>query len=508
MSSLFWGCRSLFMLYSCPTRNPFQGVSVTVEVLESLWPHFLALFTFAVSIVAACHAVLYKRDTRAAIAWVGFIWFVPIFGSLLYLWLGINRVHRRARSLREVRHLLPVHSVDYRVAPDAEALSMLGPHLPHLARLVGKVTRYPLLAGNAIEPLPPDIAYTRMLQAIENAERSITLTTYIFDNDRAGRMFAASLAGAASRNVQVRVIVDDAGSKYTWPTVLGRLRRAGVPFATFLPKVTPWAFAYANLRNHRKILVVDGVLGFTGGMNIREGHWPVLESKKPIEDLHFQIGGPVIAQMQHAFAEDWMFCKGERLEGHTWFPPLGPVGSVIARGIPDGPDEDFENLCTSLLGALSCARSSVRVVTPYFLPTAGLITALNLAAMRGVEVDIFLPRKNNLKLVQWASAAILWQVLERGCRIWLTPPPFDHSKLMLVDDAWTLLGSSNWDSRSLRLNFEFNLECYDPHLAAALKTLVEKKRAVSHRLTLEEADGRPLALKLRDGCARLASPYL
>ncbi|MBR9982741.1 MAG: PLDc N-terminal domain-containing protein [Desulfatitalea sp.] len=479
-----------------------------LDALVTLWPQFLALSTFVVSILAAGHAVLYKRDTRAAIAWVGFIWFVPIFGSLLYLWLGINRVNRQARSLRDVRHLLPVHTTDARVAPDDKAIHKLGPHLTHLARLVGKVTRYPLLGGNAVAPLPPDQAYPRMLRAIENAQKSITLATYIFDNDRAGRRFTEALAAAVARKVQVRVMVDDAGSKYTWPPILYRLRRAGIPYAPFLPKLTPWAFAYANLRNHRKIMVVDGALAFTGGMNIRDGHWPAMTPKNPIEDLHFQITGPVVTQMQHAFAEDWLFCKAERLEGELWFPDLQPVGEVIARGIPDGPDADFENLCTTLLGALSCADSSVRVVTPYFLPNAGLITALNLAAMRGVEVDIFLPQKNNLRLVQWSSAAIVWQVLEQGCRIWLTPPPFDHTKLMLVDDAWTLLGSSNWDPRSLRLNFEFNIECYDPALAAELKTVVEKKRAASKPLTLADVDGRSMAVKLRDGCARLASPYL
>ncbi|MCJ8500138.1 phospholipase D-like domain-containing protein [Desulfatitalea alkaliphila] len=478
------------------------------DVIASLWPQFLALLTFVVSVLAAGHAILYKRDTRAAIAWVGFIWFVPIFGSLLYLWLGINRVHRRARSLRDFRHLLPVHSADACVAPEAASIHQLGPHLTHLARLVGKVTRYPLLDGNTVTPLAPEEAYPRMLDAIAQAQRSITLGTYIFDNDAAGRRFADALRNAVQRGVQVRVMVDDAGSKYTFPPITYRMRRAGISHASFLPQWAPWAFAYANLRNHRKILVVDGARGFIGGMNIRSAHWPALCPKNPITDLHFQVNGPVVTQMQHAFAEDWLFCKGERLEGDIWFPEVPSEGDVIARGIPDGPDADFENLCTTLLGALSCAESSVRVVTPYFLPNASLITALNLAAMRGVKVDIFLPARNNLRLVQWASAAIVWQVLEQGCRIWLTPPPFDHTKLMLVDGAWTLLGSSNWDPRSLRLNFEFNLECYDPVLAATLDTLVERKRSTARPLTLEDVDGRSLAVKLRDGCARLASPYL
>jgi cardiolipin synthase len=148
------------------------------------------------------------------------------------------------------------------------------------------------------------------------------------------------------------------------------------------------------------------------------------------------------------------------------------------------------------------------VVTPYFIPDQGLITALNVAAMRGVEVDILIPAKGNLRVVQWASTAQLWQVLQRGCRIWLSPPPFDHSKLMLIDDDWALVGSANWDARSLRLNFEFNVECYDASLSMRLQTIVDSKLAAARPLRLAEVDGRKLPVRLRDGVARLFAPYL
>ena len=148
------------------------------------------------------------------------------------------------------------------------------------------------------------------------------------------------------------------------------------------------------------------------------------------------------------------------------------------------------------------------MATPYFLPDASVIAALNLAAMRNVVVDIVLPEKNNLPFVQWASRALWWQVLERGCRVWVTSGPFDHSKLLLVDETWTMLGSTNWDPRSLRLNFEFDLECYDRPLAARLNQWFESKLRRSRQVSLAEVDGRPLAIRLRDGAARLFSPYL
>jgi len=478
--------------------------------LEAHWPQFLTLLTFALDVGLSCHAVLYKRDAHAAIAWVGLIWFVPFGGSLLYLLLGINRIQRRARSLRrgtwQAEDVAAKAAREFEAADGAAAEDHTG--LQALARLVRDVTGHPLLAGNSVTPLQRETAFPAMLGAIDAARRSVTLTTYIFDNDRAGRVFLDALARAVARGVAVRVIVDDLGARYSWPSIVGRLRRAQIPVARFLAKILPRAVPYANLRNHRKILVVDGRIGFAGGMNIRAGHCAGAETARPIEDLHFRLVGPVVAQLQEVFAEDWAFCTDERLEGDLWFPPLGPAGPVLARGIPDGPDEDFEKLRWTLLGALACAQSSVRIVTPYFLPDAGLIGSLNVAAMRGVEVDIVLPEATNLRLVQWACRALLWQVLERGCRVWLTPPPFDHTKLMLVDGQWTLLGSTNWDPRSLRLNFEFNVECYDAGLAQTLEDLVRNKIAASRRLTLAEVDGRPLPVRLRDGAARLLSPYL
>jgi cardiolipin synthase len=227
-----------------------------------------------------------------------------------------------------------------------------------------------------------------------------------------------------------------------------------------------------------------------------------------VQDIHFRVQGPVVAQLQETFADDWLFTTGESLRGDEWFPKLGRAGETLARGVTDGPDEDFEKLRWTLLGALSIARQTIRIVTPYFLPDPALTSALNLAAMRGVKVDIILPAKSNLAPVDWASRAMWWQVLEHGCKIWLTPPPFDHSKLMIVDGGWVLLGSANWDPRSLRLNFEYNLECYDSELARRLDQLVESKREAARLVTLEQMDARSFPVRLRDGIARLATPYL
>jgi cardiolipin synthase len=382
-------------------------------------------------------------------------------------------------------------------------------HLGSLEQLVGKLTGRPLLYGNRITVLSNgDTAYPAMLEAINDARQSIGLTTYIFDNDRAGEMFTEALARAVERGIEVRVLIDAVGARYSFPSIVGRLQKSGVPVARFLPTLMPGYFAYANLRSHRKILVIDGRTGFTGGLNIREGHDARFNPKYPIVDHHFKIEGPVVAQLAEVFAEDWAFCTEEVLTSEKWFPALDSLGDAMARGISAGPDGDLDKRRLTLEGALASAQSSVCILTPYFLPEAPLITALNVAALRGVEVDIILPEANNLTLVKWASWALLWQVLERGCRVWLSPPPFDHTKLMVVDRTWVLLGSGNWDPRSLRLNFEFDVEVYDRELAAEVHELAMKRRACAQSVTLADVDGRPIPIRLRDGVARLLTPYL
>jgi cardiolipin synthase len=336
----------------------------------------------------------------------------------------------------------------------------------------------------------------------------VSLVSYIFDADDVGERFVLALGDAVRRGVEVRVLVDDVGARYSRPRIARALRRAGVRIAHFNPGLLPWRMPYFNLRNHRKILVVDGRVAFTGGMNIRDEFWKGMAGDHFARDLHFEIEGPVVPEIQEAFAEDWTFTTKERLEGALWCPEPKPCGTVLARGITDGPDIDYEKLENVLLGALSTARSSVRIMTPYFLPDPALLSALSVAALRGVRVEVVVPAKGNLALVQWASTAQLDQVIEKGVCVFASPPPFDHSKLMIVDGCWTLIGSANWDPRSLQLNFELNVECYCEAFAAEMEALFATRRDVSKPVTLEALRARSFPVKIRDGIARLFSPYL
>ena len=481
-----------------------------LTLIRDQWP---ALATVAgvvavlMALAASAHAILTKREVRAAIGWVGLAWLSPLVGPVLYATLGVNRIKRRARELR------PGHDAGEvtRAAVQRQAVetvTALG-YDPGVVLLAGATTGEELTMGNAIEPLDcGDEAYPSMLDAIENAERSVGLCSYIFDHDQVGMRFISALEDAHRRGVQVRVLIDGVGARYSKPRTPRVLRAKGIPVAEFLSGMVPWRMPYMNLRNHRKILVVDGRVAFTGGMNIREGCMLSLDTAHPVRDLHFRLEGPVVTHIMEVFARDWTFTTGEGLDGDAWFPTLQLVGDAAARTVPDGPDDDFEKAYDTILGAIINARTSIRIASPYFLPDETLTRALQLAARSGRRVDVILPAVNNLRLVQWAMAAEMEHVLAPGINVWLTPPPFDHTKLMVIDGLWVLFGSANWDSRSLRLNFELNVSSFNEPLAGRMDAFLDEKVASARRLEAAELNARRLPVRLRDGAVRLFSPYL
>ncbi|UFS71806.1 cardiolipin synthase [Geomonas sp. RF6] len=462
----------------------------------------LALALAFFSIVSAGHALINKRDPRSSVGWIITCLVFPLVGPLAYWGMGVNRIYSRAR--RWHRRGKPAPRLQHPEAPQVVApLPEELRFLRELRVLSDRVVSSPLSPGNAIEPLENgEDAYPAMLEAIAAAKRSVHLCTYIFDGDETGRRFVHELKEAVQRGVVVRVIVDSLGEKYSRTTAAELLKGTGVRFARFLP-LRPGG--YLNLRNHRKILVVDGTLGFTGGMNIGDRHLS-RSGERYVRDLHFRVVGPVVTDLEATFLDDWRFATGELLQAPLY--PQELPGRALVRAVSDGPDKEFRKLNWIILGAISCARQRVMIVTPYFIPDRALISALVTAALRGVAVVLVLPGKNNLPFVQWATRAYLWELLQHGIRVYLQPPPFVHTKFMTVDGSWSLIGSANLDPRSLRLNFELNLEVYDVRFAQLLEHHCIQAMAGSHQTTLKEVDSRPLPTKLRDGAAKLFSPYL
>ncbi|RPE65032.1 cardiolipin synthetase 2 [Tibeticola sediminis] len=463
------------------------------------------------------HALLHKREPRSATLWLLVIAALPLAGSVLYLLFGVNRIERRARRLRASVHRAAAAAP---AQAGGDAPPPVPPTFQGLAHLVESATGLPLTAGNAVEPLHGGaMAYPEMLRAIDEARHSIALASYIFDGQGIGSAFVDALVRAHRRGVAVRVLIDDVNVRLSRQTAYRALARERVPVASFNPPIVPARLHAVQLRNHRKLLLVDGRVGFTGGMNIHAPYWSPAAPQAAFRDLHFRIEGPVLEHLMLTFTRDWFDSADEWLGSSFWrsgsgCPAAWPAGdrdrrsSALARGIEAGPDDTIDRLLWTWSGALASAQHSVRIRTPYFVPETTLLTALSTAALRGVEVDLIVPQRCDHAFVGWASRASYAQVLEHGVRVFERPGPFDHTKLMLVDRQWVSLGSANWDARSLRLNFEFNLEVYDAALAARLEGDFFERRAESHPVTLAHWHARPLAARLRDHAARLFTPIL
>jgi len=474
--------------------------------MNDLWTSLVHIRTdvfFAVGLMIAAlvtvHVLLRKREVESAAGWIGLAWFAPIIGGISYFMFGVIRVQRRARRLRQ--------SADRRGGRAAWPSPVDDDHLDPLERGVGRITGRPILPGNAVQTYRDgDEAYPPMLAAIAAAQRSVGLSSYIFRDDEWGGRFIDAMAEAQGRGLVVRVLIDGIGGGWVLSRAYHRLRRKGVPAERFLHSLLPWRMPFLNLRSHKKILVLDGSIGFTGGMNIADANVMATHPRKPVQDTHFRIEGPVVSQLTEAFVQDWAFATDEELKGDAWFPDIANCGAAPARVIDSGPDEDIEKVEFAVLQAVACARESIAVMTPYFLPDERLTTALALAAMRGVAVDVVIPERSDHIVVDWATRANIGPLLDDGVRIWRCPPPFRHSKITVVDGEWCLIGSCNWDMRSFRLNFELCMEIYDRELAVMLMELMLRSRGAA--LIQEEIDSRSLPTRLRDAGVRLMLPYL
>lgn len=478
--------------------------SVTLVILGAI----IAVLGFGWAVLCCVHALLHKKDSQSALAWVTCIMLLPFLGSLAYSLFGISRADSLAgRLLAEAarRQDSSDRILDRKL--DRENDSELSPEWEALK--VGRaLTGRPMMHGSRLELLKNgEEAYPAMLEAIGQARRMVCLSTYIFKGDATGRAFAEALGSAAERGVDVRLIVDGLGGMiYSLHKPWRKLRERGVKIRMFLPpRLFPPMMA-VNLRTHRKILACDGTVAFTGGMNIGDHHLVTLPRKGRVQDIHFRCTGPVAARLQEAFLMDWAFVS------KIPTPPSGlcpeETGNSHCRLVFDGLGRDKESIHELLCGVISSARHRVTIFTPYFIPPRELSGAMVAAVQRGVRVDLVLPEKNNLFYVHHASRRFQARLVQKGIRIWYQPPPFAHTKLLLVDDWYALFGSANLDPRSLFLNFELNVEAADPVFQKELSLYADEVISRSRRMKRSDYETSSLSSKLFDALCWLLSPYI
>ena len=472
----------------------------------------------------AMHALRHRRRADSTLLWLFIVWSVPVAGALLYAMFGVDRVPK-ARWTRSVQRHVRMDGARAAtpddVLPEAYWRSMGSAAatpddewLRELDRpLAALLENFPLLGGNSVTPLlTGDEAFPKMLEAIREARHHIHLQSFIVGNDAVGREFMEAVSERARAGVRVRLLYDRFGSSHAlWGGLFRKYRK--VPNLS----VAGWTQSnlfrkqlHFNLRNHRKTLVVDGRIGFTGGVNLNE-YSRSRAGTPAIQDYHFRLLGPIVQELQYSFLRDWHVMTEEdpvQLLSAQHFRKLPPEGQALARVVNSGPSSDLGVAVDLFFNAVNAARKQVFIVTPYFLPTEDLLRALRMAALRGVRVYLVVPEKSNHWYTTWAARAMYEDLLESGVRVFERRPPFIHAKAMTVDDRMGIVGSSNWDYRSLYSNFETSLAVYDPQFVTHLKLLMTEDLHASREVDLAAFKGRPVLHRYLENVCGLFAPML
>jgi cardiolipin synthase len=451
---------------------------------------------------ASMHILLNKRQSRSAMLWLFWVWIVPFLGALTYWYFGFNKLGAFARHA-------PVRPGYTRGKQDR--LRTLSDSIAGTRWRMHNRTRL-LVDG--------DQAYPAMLAAIEAARHSVALQTYIYSGDDVGERFTAALEAAARRGVAVRVLVDGLGAWSIRRSLRRRLAAAGGEARAYLRVDKLFRQPLFNLRNHRKLLLVDGQVAFTGGINISREHTKSALIKlqrlskrlrqAPIRDVHFELKGPMVADLQASFAADWVKSGGPPLRGSAWHfkPRFAKAGQDQGRMVLSGPDHNLERIYELLLAALSQARQSVDLCTPYFVPDQALLMALRSLGHAGVRVRLLVPRLTDHLFMAWASREYFDDLISAGVQVWEMKGSFIHTKVARIDEDWCFVGSANLDPRSFRLNFELNVELRSAALARDLDRLLESYLRDANRVDIPVLARRPLWVKLRGAAVNLLAPYL
>jgi cardiolipin synthase len=481
--------------------------------LADYLPHFtlFALLELAVIVIVIPWVLITKKDSAAAVAWCLVVILMPLIGVVLFWVFGYHHVHRPLRRRRKHRQVFQqVHPPEKReatrgLAQDAES----DPTYQKLGSLALRLGGFPISHGNQIRIFDePEQTYKAMCEAIQEARHHIHLEYYLVQSDETGQAFLELLARKAREGVQVRFLYDYIGGIRLRRRLVKLLEKAQGKVAVFMP-LNPWRRRLqVNLRNHRKILVVDGRLALTGGMNIGNeylgkdpsiGHW---------RDTDIRLEGPVVSGLQRVFIEDWDFAYQEDLDGPEYFPELPLRGEGVVQILDSGPDQEIKCIREVYFAAILSARERLWIATPYFVPDSGILDAIRLAGYRGVDVRILTPWHPDHFMTYYAAGYYWPDLLAAGVKVYHYTRGMMHAKVMTVDGKWGAVGTANLDNRSLHLNFEVNCILYSAEQVVELEESFRKDLRESIQLDADVFAARPFSVRLMENACRLLAPIL
>ncbi|MDR6552165.1 cardiolipin synthase [Paenibacillus qinlingensis] len=466
----------------------------------------LLLFIFQAATILICE---YKRPAKS-VAWLSILFIFPIIGFIMYVFIAREyvrrkRVHVLASPYDDKREFQGATSKVGSVSQNGVDSFLAGEQ--RLREWLRHVPHAPITAWNRVEVLTnADVAYEAMLQEIRKAQHHIHFEFYTIRDDAIGLRFQQALLEKAKEGVIVRVTYDGIGSHSLSKAYTETMKRAGIAVQPFLKPLIAFFDKRLNYRNHRKIVVVDGLVGFVGGINIgneyvggdpKLGFW---------RDTHLMLQGDSVYDLQRTFLTDWFFVSGERLVGHSYYPSHSVQESSFVQVISSGPDVRWDAIQEMYFAGLIAAKQRIWMTTPYFIPDPGIIMALKSAAISGVDVRIILPFKADSLIVQYASRSFLQELLQVGVRFYLYRKGFIHAKVIIVDDIMATSGTANVDLRSFFSNFELNAVMFDEKVIRRLESDFEMDLKECTEVRLDEFERRSRSEKRKERIARLLSP--
>ncbi len=479
----------------------------------SLWTTLSILDAVLVAL-AIVSILRRRREPRAMLVWILALLLLPFIGLILFVVMGDPRIartqRRRYRQRQKLEGSLKQHIQNLK-QQHGHPISRAGlaENTTDLMTIAARISRTNPTISNSVSIYHEDEQnFQAILAAIEQAKHHVHLEYYIFQPDETGKTLRDLLVRKANEGIRVRVLVDYIGT-WNWPRSFRRsFVDGGVEVAFFLP-VVPWRGRWrVNMRNHRKILVVDGLIGFTGSQNIGDEYRGRLAKYGPWRDTHMRLVGPAVHQLQEIFIEDWHYTTGEDVSGDEYFPNPTQEGDQIVQVVASGPDSTTHLMHHLFLSAVSGARKSVTVLTPYFAPDTTMILALQSAAYRGVRVQLLIPTPSNHWMILWSGRSFYEELSQAGVEVYEYDHALLHSKVVVVDDSWAMVGSANMDQRSFHINFEVTTILYNELLAKDLQDDFEALLTRARRITYDSLRQWSFRESLLLGIARLAAPLL
>lgn len=444
-----------------------------------------------------------NRNPMKTISWVLVLLLLPLVGLIFYYFLGEDNRKKRLISHKIFTKLKSPQEEEQEMAEVQIASKYKG-----LNRLLDVGEESPVYEGNSVRFFESGTEkFKTLFECIQQAKSHIHIQYYIYKDDKIGTELMNLLAEKAKAGVEVRLLYDDVGSWDVKRSFFKTAIKNGIQVVSFLKVHLRWIASRVNYRNHRKIVVIDGKIGFIGGMNVADryiegvsfGLW---------KDCHIMIEGSAVAGLQNSFLVDWYASRGEVLPREKYYPTLTNKGDNIIKIATSGPEGSFKTIHAGILQAINTAEKNIYIQTPYFIPTDALMLALQMAAIRGVDVRLMLPKHSDTKLVHIASMSFIQDTIDAGVSIYLYEVGFLHSKLIVVDDELTITGSSNMDIRSFEHNFEVNAFVYNEGTCLKAKSIFLEDVKSSELLDIEKWKNRGRIQKFKESVVRLLSPLL